>query len=77
MTVTQSSLAACHSVPGTVRNLKNRVVERLSCFLTQSSMIAADGVNWRNQAIKLKMPQPLSVARSTKFVKSLLSFGNI
>jgi len=40
-------------------------------------MIAADGVNWRNQAIKLKMPQPLSVARSTKFVISVLVLGNI
>ena len=47
MTVTQSSLPARPSVPGTVRNLKCaagiRVVERLSCFLIQSNMIAADG----------------------------------
>jgi hypothetical protein len=47
VTVTQSSLPARHSVPGTVRNLKCaagiRVVERLSCFLIQSNMIAADG----------------------------------
>ena len=46
MTVTQSSLPARHPVPGTVRNLKCaagiRVVERLSCFLIQSNMIAAD-----------------------------------